>query len=217
MENKNIKNLYKIYPIIKKIDNDNNGIIGEKAIFKNVIKGEYLSTGHGACLGVLFVLKGSINIQRVNEEGEETNLYNINKGDLCHEAFSCFLSCEPLNIIGKAIENSEVCIIPLEISKVYLIKNTLFLNYIYRDLYKKFKNVIENKEEIIHESLDKRLIKLLIEKESKVIYVTHSELAFELDSAREVISRKLKKLEKNGYIKMQRGKINILKDLNEIL
>lgn len=217
MQNKNIKRLYKIYPILKQIDDENQGIIGERALFKELEIGEYLSSREETCLGILFVLKGSINIQRINEEGEETNLYNINKGELCHEAVSCLLSCDSLNIIGKAVENSEVCIIPLEISKRYLINNNLFVNYMYKDLYKKFKGIIENKEKIIHESLDKRLIKLLIEKGTKVIYITHSELAFELDSSREVISRKLKLIERDGYIKMQRGKINILKDLNEIL
>ena len=46
---------------------------------------------------------------------------------------------------------------------------------------------------------------------------THSELAFELDSAREVVSRKLKELEKEGYINLSRGKIAIIKDLKEII
>ena len=54
-------------------------------------------------------------------------------------------------------------------------------------------------------------------KNSKSIYATHSELAFEIDSTREVISRSLKKIEKQGFIKMLRGKIQILKDLNELL
>lgn len=87
----------------------------------------------------------------------------------------------------------------------------------YKDLYNKFNIVIENKERIIHESLESRLIRLLINKNSKVIYATHSQLAFEIDSVREVVSGKLKGLEKSGYIKLERGKIVILKELNEVL
>ena len=60
---------------------------------------------------------------------------------------------------------------------------------------------------MIHESLESRLIRLLINKNSKIIYATHSELAFEIDSVREVVSRKLKSIEKRGYIKLERGKI----------
>lgn len=87
----------------------------------------------------------------------------------------------------------------------------------YKDLYNKFNAVIENKERIIHESLESRLIRLLLSKNSKIIYATHGQLAFEVDSAREVVSRKLKSIEKSGYIKLQRGRIIILKDLNELL
>ena len=87
----------------------------------------------------------------------------------------------------------------------------------YKDLYGKFNSVIENKEEMIHESLESRLLNFLINKNSKIIYTTHSQLAFEVDSVREVVSRKLKSIEKRGYIKLERGKIIILKDLKEIL
>ena len=74
-----------------------------------------------------------------------------------------------------------------------------------------------SKEEVKHESLTNRLVKLLIDKKSKNIYLTHNDLAFELYSSREVISRKLKELEKKGYLKLSRGKIQIQKDLNEML
>ena len=60
-------------------------------------------------------------------------------------------------------------------------------------------------------------LKLLINKNSSIIYATHGELAFEIDSAREVVSRKLKNIEKRGYIKLERGKIVIIKNLKEIL
>ena len=56
-----------------------------------------------------------------------------------------------------------------------------------------------------------------IDKNSNIIYATHNELAFEIDSVREVVSRRLKSIEKSGYIRLERGKIVILKNLNEIV
>lgn len=212
-----IKNLYKVYPILNKINQKNNEIINNQAVFKTVYADEYVKSAEGTCVGILFVIKGIIKIQRINAEGEETNLYNIKQGEFCHEALSCLANFESLNITGKAIQDSEVCIIPLDIARLYLMKDSDFLSYIYEDLYNKFNMVIENKEERIHESLETRLVKLLINKNSNIIYGTHSELAFEIDSAREVVSRKLKSLEKRGYIKLERGKIILVKNLNEIL
>ncbi|WP_160691746.1 Crp/Fnr family transcriptional regulator [Clostridium sp. C2-6-12] len=214
---KKIEALYKNYPILNTINHKNNNIINNQAIFKTVYADEYVKATEGACVGILFVLSGTIKIQRINAEGEETNLYNIGHGEFCHEALSCISNFESLNITGKAVQDSEVCIIPLDIARSYLIKDNEFLTYIYGDLYKKFITVIENKEEIVHESLETRLLKLLINKNSKIIYTTHSELAFEIDSAREVVSRKLKSLEKRGYIELGRGKIIIVKNLKDIL
>lgn len=213
----NLKSLYKSYPILNKINVKNNEIISKQAIFKTLYADEYIKAENGSCGGILFVIKGKIKIQKVNEEGEETNLYNIGQGEFCHEALSCLSNFDSLNITGRAIQDSEVCVIPFDIVKLYFMKDEDFLLYIYEDLYKKFNAVIENKEEIMHESLDTRLIKLLINKKSSTVYSTHSEIAFEIDSAREVISRKLKRIEKLGYIRLERGKIVILKDLEELL
>lgn len=213
---KNIKSLFDIYPVLKKIDENNDKIISKKAIFKILFSDEYLTSTEGTCNGILFVVKGKIKIQKINQEGEETNLYDIKQGELCHEALSCLEDFQSLNITGKAIQDSEVCLIPFEIVRNYIFEDNEFLLYMYKDLYKKFKTVIENKEEIMHEPLEARIIKLLMNKNSKTIYITHSELAFEVDSAREVVSRKLKSIEKRGYIRLERGKIIILKNLEEI-
>ncbi|MBV7275908.1 Crp/Fnr family transcriptional regulator [Clostridium sp. PL3] len=214
---KNIKSLYKAYPVLEKIDMDNDGIIKTEAIFKTMRFDEHVKLTVETCQGILFVIKGTIKIQKINEDGDETNLYNIEQGEFCHEVLSCLSNLESLKIVGKAIQDSEICIIPVNIVEKYLIPNKEFLSYMYKDLYNKFNIVIENKERIIHESLESRLIRLLINKDSKVVYATHSQLAFEVDSVREVVSRKLKSLEKSGYIKLERGKILILKDLNEVL
>ena len=212
-----INKLYEAYPVLAQIDEENKGILGEKAIFKDLFADEYLSTNEGECIGFLFVISGSIKINKLNERGEETNLYNIERGQLCHEALSCFMNFKSLNIIGKAIQDSKICVIPFDVVNKYLLQDTLFLQYIYKDLYEKLKIIINVKEEVRHESLTNRLVKLLIDKKSRNIYITHNELAFELDSAREVVSRKLKELEKRGYLKLSRGKIQIEKDLNEVL
>ena len=213
---KKIKALYEIYPILSKINEKNNEIINKQAVFKTLYADEYVKSAEGTCVGILFVIKGTIKIQKINSDGEETNLYNIRQGEFCHEALSCLSNFESLNITGKAIQDSEVCIIPVDIVRLHFMKDNEFLLYIYEDLHKKFNSVLENKEEIMHESLETRLVKLLINKNSNIIYATHGELAFEIDSAREAVSRKLKSIEKRGYIKLERGKIVIIKDLKEI-
>ena len=212
----NIKLLYELYPIFKRVDENNQGIIAEKAHFKTLNADEYISSVEGACQGILFVLKGNLNISRINSNGDETKLYNLTDGQVCHEALSCLLEYKTLNIIGSAIQKSTVCIIPIEIVNKYLIKNSEFLTYMYKDIYEKFSIIIEKREDKNHKSLEERIIEYLLKKNSRIIYSTHKDIAYEIDSKREVVSRKLKELEKAGYIKLQRGKIILLKKFDNI-
>ncbi|NLK96069.1 MAG: Crp/Fnr family transcriptional regulator [Clostridiales bacterium] len=214
----NLEALFHVYPVLKRIEKENNGVIGQNGIFKKVYADEFVvSKSEESCSGVLFVIKGNIKIQKINAFGEETNLYNIKSGEFCHEALSCLSNLDSLNIVGRAIQDSYIFIIPFNIVNKYLIEDKEFLLFMYKDLHKKFNVILKNKENLVHEPLEKRLIKLLISKKSKIIYGTHNDLAFEIDTAREVVSRKLKKIENLGYIKLERGKIIVLKDLKELL
>lgn len=210
-----LEKLYKIYPALSAINKANQDTVKESILFRKMDADQYLKESGERCSGFLFIMSGQINIKKINEEGEETNLYDIGKGDFCHEALSCFLNYEPLNITARAVQDSYIALIPVEVVNKYLLVDTQFLQAIYKDLYFKFKKIVENKEENIHESIESRLIKLLMSKNTKIIYTTHSQLAFELDSAREVVSRKLKMLKEEGYIEMTRGKIVIIKDLTK--
>lgn len=212
-----IKDLFSIYPVLKIIEDKNKGIIIDNIRFKTLQTDEDISSGKGTCQGIIFVLKGSINIKRINEDGDETSLYNIGEGELCHEALSCILSYKSLNIIGTALQDSEICIISMDIVKRVLLESSEFLSYMYKDIYEKFTVIIEKKEDKNHKSIESRLVEYLLNKKTKIIYETHKNIAFEIDSRREVVSRKLKVFEKEGYIRLERGKINIIKDINEIL
>lgn len=214
---RDLQELYKVYPYLENINKTNENIIEKSVSFRNLEAGEYLKTYKESCLGFLFVLSGNIKVQRITDNGDETNIHNIEKGGLCHEALSCFYNLKPLNIEGIAIQNSKIALIPAEIFNNYIVRNPLFLIEAYKDLYSKFSNVVQIKEEKIHDSLETRIIKFLMRKNTSIIYATQKEIAFEIDSAREAVSRKLKKLEELGYIKVMRGKIQILKDLQELI
>lgn len=214
---KNLEDLYKVYPLLEIINNYSDGMVARSAVFKTLETDQYLATDGERCPGFIFIIKGSLKVQRMNDTGKETNLYNLGKGQLCNEISNCFKGNDNLNICARAIQYTEICIIPCSIAKRYLKEDKEFLRFMYNDLYRKHQLIIKNKESIKHEPLEKRLVKLLISKNTKIIYATHNELAFEIDSTREVVSRRLKSFEKKGYIKMLRGKIQILKDLEEML
>ena len=112
---KDIRKLFEAYPILEVINNENNDVIKNNAIYKILKADELMNTCKDQCIYLLFVTSGNISIQKLNKEGGETHLYNIEKGEVCHEALSCFMKFEPLNIVGRAMQESELYVLPFEI------------------------------------------------------------------------------------------------------
>lgn len=205
----NKKILYQAYPILEEIDKKSQGRLGDAFAFTTIQAGEKLKGDR--CPGLIFVLKGSVKIERINEAGGQTSLYVIHTGELCHESLSCYLQCKALDIVGYAVVDTEIAILPHEWVGYYLLEDVSFMQYLYKKLYKHFRQLIGDKEAIIHDSVEERLLKYLKDKNTHVVYATHQEIAVDIGTSREVVSRKLKKLEEEGYVKLARGKIKIEK------
>lgn len=203
------ESLYKAYPILKDINEKNKNRLDQAFIFRYLERGEYLQGKE--CPGVVFIVKGKIKAEKVDLEGRQTNLYEIKEGELCHESLSCHLKCESLEVMGYAIVDTLVAVLPREITDKYLLNDIEFMKYLYKNLYNKFRMIIGHKESMIHESIEERVLKYLDQRGKNIIYTTHQEIALELGSSREVISRKLKQLENEGYIELGRGKIKRLR------
>lgn len=209
VESKRLEELYRAYPILQSIDGKHKKVVGEQFRFKTIESGEYLRGEE--CPGFIFITEGYIKIEKIDLEGRQTSLYEIGQGEICHESLSCHLSCENLEIIGYALTQTKIGVLPKEVVQKYLLQDIEFMQYLYKNLYHKFKLLISHKESIIHESIEDRLIKYINRDNKEVIYATHQEIALELGSSREVISRKLKKLEGEGLVELGRRKIRLIK------
>ncbi|MGL4798805.1 MAG: Crp/Fnr family transcriptional regulator [Cellulosilyticaceae bacterium] len=203
------KLLYKAYPIVEELDKKYRGALGEYFYYQTIEAGERLHGGQ--CPGLIFVLKGSIKIERINQEGGQTALYTIHEGELCHESLSCYLQCKPLDIVGYATVDTQIAILPHKWVGEYLLNDVMFMQELYKKLYRYFRQIIGDKEAIIHDSVEERLLKYLESKQTSILYITHQEIAVDIGTSREVVSRKLKKLEEEGYVSLSRGKIKIEK------
>lgn len=205
-----MEELFNVYPILREINVQNNGVIEKTAVRRTVSYGESMERYGDRCMGFSFIVSGEMKVIRLNNDGKETLLYKLKKGEICHEAMSCILNCKGLNIVGEIVQDTVLYVIPLDIVKKYFITNNNFMKYIYMNLYKKINTIIDGKEEVLHDSIEKRIMDYLEGRKSRIIYITHSDLALEIGSAREVVSRKLKELEKRGRVKLDRGKIQLL-------
>ncbi len=167
--------------------------------------GEYVKT-------VPIVLSGSIKIYIKNED-KELLLYYVKPNESCIMSFSAFIKNSPSKIYAVTEEKSELLAIPVsEIDNI--LKNYPEFNRLFYGLYnERYIDLIKTINSVLFNKLDSRILSYLKEKSvihnSKQIKVTHKQIALDLGSSREVISRTIKKLEIDGHVTLHNSLIEL--------
>lgn len=158
------------------------------------------------------LIEGVIKVRRNDESGKEIILYKIGPGESCILSLTSLLNNKFCNAEAFVESKSKVIYIPSELVKIWIKKYDSWRQYVFKLYYERFDELLELIDSIAFKQVDIRLLNKLKEyqqKQGNTIYITHQKLAKEIGTAREVISRLLKQLEKSNVIKLDRGVINI--------
>lgn len=160
------------------------------------------------------VLSGSLKVVRTDANGHEILLYYITPGESCIMSFLGGLHDETSKIKAVVEEDAELLLIPVSKASEWVKKFPEWSDFIFKLYHKRFEELLSVVNAIAFQKLDERLLQLLTQKSklthSKEIVVTHSQLAEELGTAREVISRVAKQMENEGLIRLSRNKITLV-------
>ena len=145
------------------------------------------------CPGIAFVLSGEIRVYKISETGREITLYEIYPGETCILNAACILSQGnyPANAVG--LTNGEILHLPENVFKRLLTEHHIMRTFIFSLFSRRFGEVIELVEEVTFGKMDVRLEDYIIEKaENNELQTTHQDIANNLGTSREVVSRLLK-------------------------
>jgi CRP/FNR family transcriptional regulator len=159
------------------------------------------------------LLKGQLRVLREDAEGHELLIYYIRSGETCAMSLICCSGNAVSNVRAVAEEDSELLLLPIQIIDEWTTKYPSFKSFILKTYQKRFEELLNTIDSIAFHNLDDRLSQLLKQKsenEGSELKTTHQELANQLNSSREVISRLLKQMERKGKIQMGRNKITLL-------
>jgi CRP/FNR family transcriptional regulator len=160
------------------------------------------------------VLEGSIKLRKLDPSGREIVFYHIEPGESCILSITSCLNEKESQ--AEAIIEKKTRVIAAEASKVktWMEKYPSWRRFVIRLYYERMAELMSLVDLVIFKSVDTRLIQYLKEKAvHDEIEVTHQQLAGQLGTAREVISRLLKQMENEQLIAMERGRIKILRPL----
>ena len=160
------------------------------------------------------ILKGTIKVLRMDENGNEILLYYLSTNESCSMAYSCCLETKKSEVKAIAEDDVEIIAIPQIKLDEWLCKYPSWKNYIMRSFNERFLELLKSIESIAFHKLDERLVGYLKEKQrlsgSSVIRASHYLIADELATSRVVISRLLKQLENTKKIILYRNEIKLL-------
>ena len=160
------------------------------------------------------VISGCIRVLRQNSEGEETFLYHLMPGETCALSLTCCAIQRPSEIKAITEEDTEIFTVPIQYVEQWQQYKEWkeFIAITYQTRFNKMLDVIDN---IAFKHLDERLWQYLNSranaKHTDTLYISHEEIAQELNIQREAATRLIKKLKEHGYIETGRNEIRILK------
>ncbi len=189
--------------------------IEEVAIVKHIPAGELIMRPGQYIKHTVLVAEGVVKLYREGDDGEEAFIYHLNPGQACALSIICAAKQETSQVLAKAMENTTAIMIPVSVIDE-LMKNYKSWYYFVLENYRdRFDELLTLLDHVMFKGMDERLEFYLSNQFSqagkKDIIITHQEIANDLNTSREVVSRLLKKMETDKKVRLNRNSIEWLK------
>jgi CRP/FNR family transcriptional regulator, anaerobic regulatory protein len=161
---------------------------------------------------IALLISGIVRVYKIGETGREITLYRFGNGESCILTANAILSQKNFPAVATVEKEAEAVMIPADTFRDWVRRYDLWREFVFELLSQRLSSVMEIVEEVAFRRMDARLASLLTERSRKSdpIRITHQEIAAELGSSREVISRLLEDFSAQGMLEVSRGMIKIL-------
>jgi len=161
---------------------------------------------------IALLVSGSVRVYKIGETGREITLYRFGNGSSCILTANAILSQQTFPAIATTEEDAEAVMIPAETFRNWVKRYDVWRDFVFELLSQRLSTVLAVVDEVVFHRMDRRVANLLLKRgsEGSLIRITHQEIASELGSSREVISRLLEDFINEGSLRSGRGVIEIL-------
>jgi CRP/FNR family transcriptional regulator, anaerobic regulatory protein len=187
----------------------------EKGRIVTVKPGQILLQSGQNIRNTMIVLNGLIKLYRENDEGDEFFMYHLYPGDGCALSLICDHTFRASAVTAKSVTDTELLIIPIGETENWMRKYRTWYLFVVETYRRRYLELLETIDHIAFQNMDERL-EFYLRRHSKALgtqtlEMTNTQIALELNSSREVISRLMKKLAADGKIRLLKNGIEILK------
>lgn len=160
---------------------------------------------------LLLVLDGTVRVQQLSEDGREIVLYRVHPGESCVLTTACLLAHEDYSAEAIAETDVSAVAIPRKVFDQLISQSSAFRSFVFQAYSNRIMDLFLTIEEIAFQRMDIRLAHKLLELDpgTHQIAMTHAQLASELGTAREVVSRQLAEFQRRDWVTLSRGQVSI--------
>jgi CRP/FNR family transcriptional regulator, anaerobic regulatory protein len=183
-------------------------LLGQMAVMQ-LPAGTPVFAEHQRCQGFPLLIDGSIKVIKLAASGRELMLYRVVPGGSCIISSSCLLGHSDYNARGIAETPLTLLALPVDAFAALMVDHAPFRDFVFHLFAERIGELMQLVEEVAFARLDQRLAKLLLARGDNVLNVTHQQLADELGSVREIVSRLLKGFAAQGLVVLGREQLSI--------
>lgn len=175
--------------------------------------GQYFLREGDTCAHFAVLASGRMRVFKLGDSGHEITLYHVSGGEACPLNVSCILSDRPVPAMARVEEAVEAIVIPEAIFRRWMAQHEALRSFVFQMFATRLSEIMSLVEEVAFRRMDRRLAgrlrDLLLHDGTprSSVEITHAQLASDLGTAREVVSRLLKEFERLGAITLARGRI----------
>lgn len=183
----------------------------QEAFLARIPAGKTIFLEGDAVSAIALLISGAVRVYKVGETGREITLYRFGSGESCILTANAILSRMAFSAIATVEQEAEAVMIPAATFRQWMQQYDLWRDFVFSLLSQRLALVMEVVDEVTFRRMDIRVASFLLrQQDQNPIMITHQEIAAELGSSREVISRILEHLASQGMIAVERGAIRIL-------
>lgn len=183
-----------------------------EAFFARIPAGKDVFVEGDQADAIALLISGVVRVYKIGETGREITLYRFGNGESCILTANAILSRKSFPAIATVEREAEAVMIPAEAFRDWVKRHDVWREFVFDLLSDRLSSVMAVVDEVAFQRMDRRVASLLVTKSrtQHPIRITHQEIAAELGSSREVISRILEDFSQRGIIESGRGTIEIL-------
>ncbi len=202
------------FPGLSSLDESTSKLLVDQSRILEVPHGTVVFGPGVAAENLLLMLEGTVRVQQLSEGGREIVLYRVRAGESCVLTTACLLAFEDYSAQGIAETDVQAVAIPRQVFDELIARSKTFREFVFSAYSKRITDLFFVIEEIAFQRMDIRLAQKLLElaDAGRKVHATHQQMAAELGTAREVVSRQLLEFQRRGWVTQSRGTIELAND-----